>query len=175
MTPGQLDIQHGGLKGRHTTTLATKLLNKLHTREGYIALLDVAKAFPSVPRSMLTNIVKEAGAPEFIIKLLGEIYEHTPAVLSLHGRDLPICPTRRMKVGCPLSPTLSLLYYAIPLSEAMERYPEAYLYIFIDDIAVRAPTIEALLQTLVAPHEVAHMMGLRFNKDKTEVYQWVRE
>ena len=49
MTPGLLDIQHGALQGRNTTTLATKLLNDLHTQDGYMALLDVAKAFPSVP------------------------------------------------------------------------------------------------------------------------------
>ena len=64
-----------------------------------MALLDVAKAFPSVPRPMLTGIVKEAGAPENIIRMLGEIYQHTPAVLTLHGRDLPIRPTRGMKEG----------------------------------------------------------------------------
>ena len=154
MTPGLLDIQRGALHGRNTTTLATK-----HTQARYVALLDVAKAFPSVPRSMLTNIVKNAG----------EIYQHTPAVRSLHGRDLPIRPTRGMKEGCPLSPTLFLLYYNILLRETKERCPEACLYVFVDDIAVCAPTTEALLQTLDTLHEVAHMMGLRFNKDKTEV------
>ena len=63
MTPRLLDVQHGALQGRNTTTLATKLLNNLQTQDGYVALPDVAKTFPSVPRSMLTNIVKEARAP----------------------------------------------------------------------------------------------------------------
>ena len=49
MRPGLLDIQHSALQGRNTTTLATKLLNDLHTQDGYVALLDVAKAVPSVP------------------------------------------------------------------------------------------------------------------------------
>ena len=49
MTPGLLDIQHGAIQGRNTATLATQLLNDLHTLDGYVALLDVAKAFPSVP------------------------------------------------------------------------------------------------------------------------------
>ena len=64
MTRGLLDIQHGPLQRRNTTTLATKLGNDQRTQDGYVALLDVAKAFPSVPRSMLTTLVKEAGAPK---------------------------------------------------------------------------------------------------------------
>ena len=127
---------------------------------------------------MLTGIVKEAGAPENIIRMLGDIYQHTQAVLSLHGRDLPIRPTREMnsfKEGCPLSPTLFLLYYDILLRETKERCPDACLYVFVDDIAVRAPTRGALLHTLDSLHEVAHTMGLRFNKDKTEVYHWAKD
>ena len=120
--------------------LATKLLNDLHTQDRCVAVLDVAKAFPSVPRLMLTNIVKEARALETIIRMLGGIYQHTPAILSLHGRDLPIRPSRGMKEGCPLSPTLILLYYDILPRETMERCYEACLYVFVDDIAVRAPT-----------------------------------
>ena len=172
MTPG---LQHGAIQGRNTTTLATRLLNDLHTQDGYVALLGVAKAFPSVPPPMLTGIVKEAGAPENIIRMLGEIYQHTPAVSTLHGRDLPIRPTTGMKEGCPLSPTLFLLYYDILLRETKERCPGAHLYVFVDDTVVRAPTKESLLHTLDTLHEVAYTMGLRFNKDKTEVYHWAKD
>ena len=76
-----------------------------------------------------------------------------------------------MKEGCPLSPTLVLLYYDIPIREATERCPKGCLYAFVDNIAVRAPTTEAFLQTLDKLHHVAQTMGLRFNKDKTEVYR----
>ena len=94
--------------------------------------------------------------------MLGEIYQHTPAVLTLHGRDLPISPTKGMKEGCPLSPTLFLLYYDILLRETKERCPEAQLYVFVDDIAVRAPTKETLLHTLDTLDDVAYTMGLRY-------------
>ena len=107
MTPGLLAIQHGALQGRNTTTLASNLLNNLHTQDGCVPVLDVAKAFPSVPRSMVTNIGKEAGAPETIIRMLGEMHQHTPHVLSVHRRDLPIRPTRGIKEGCPLAPHCS--------------------------------------------------------------------
>ena len=99
-------MERGPLQGPNTTTLATKLLNDLHTPDGYVALLDVAKAFPSVPRPMLTGIVKEARAPENIIRMPGEIYQHTPAVLSLHGRGLLVRPTMGMKEWCPPPPQI---------------------------------------------------------------------
>ena len=175
MTPGLFDIQHGPLQGRNTTTLATKLLNNLHTQDGYVALLEVAKAFPLVPRPMLTGIVKEVGAPENIITMMGEIYQHTLAVLSLHRRDPPTRPTRGMKEGWPLSPTLFLLYYDILRSETKERCPDACLYVFVDDMAVRARTTGSLLHTLDTLHKVAHTMGLHFNKHKTEVYHWAKD
>ena len=124
---------------RHTTRGPTRpkdhdpsheATKRPHTQDGYVALLDVAKASPSVPRPMLTGIVKEAGAPENIIRMLGEIYQHTPAVLSLHGRDLPIRPTRGMKEGCPLSPTIFLLCRDILLRETKERCLGAHLHYY---------------------------------------------
>ena len=51
----------------------------------------------------------------------------------------------------------------------------ACLYVFVDDIAVRAPTRDALLETLDTLHEGAHMMGMCFNKDKTEGYHWAKK
>ena len=156
-------------------TLATKLLNDLRTQDGYLVLLDVAKAFPLVPRPMLTGIVKEAGATENITRTLGELHQHTPTVLSLHALDLLIRPTRGMKQGCPRSPTLYLLYWDILVRETQERCTGAHLYVFVDDIAVRAPTRESLLRTLDTLHEVAYTMGLRFNKDKTEVYHRAKD
>ena len=109
-TASLLKIRQRAPQGKNTTTLAAKLLNDVHTQDGYVAVLDIAKAFLSVSRSMLTNIVKEAGTPATIKRMLGEICQHTRAVLSQHRRDLPIRPTRRMEEGCPLSPMLLLLY-----------------------------------------------------------------
>ena len=45
---------------------------------------------------------------------------------------------------------------------------------FCQQFGVRAPTTDALLQTLDTLHEVAHTMGLRFNQDKTQVYHWAK-
>ena len=76
----------------------------------------------------------------------------------------------------PLTNTIRiLLHYDILLRETKKGCPGAHLYVFVDDIAVRAPTRESLLHTLDTLHEVAYTMGLRFNKDKTEVYHWAKD
>ena len=46
---------------------------------------------------------------------------------------------------------------------------------FVDDTAVRAPSRGLLLHTLDTLHDVAHTRGLRFNRDKTEVYPWAKD
>ena len=145
MTAGLLPIQHGAISGRNTTTLAAQLVNNLHKADAHVALLDVAKAFPSVPRSMITDIIRQADAPEPIVRMVTEIYDYTPATPHLHGHELRIRPKRRIKEGCPLSPTLFLLYYDVLLRETLDRQPDANLYVFVDDIAVRAPDTTTLL------------------------------
>ena len=69
----------------------------------------MAKTFKFVLKPMLTDIISTAGALGPIVQLVGEIYRSTPAVLSLHGREVPMNPTWGMKEVCPLSLTLFLL------------------------------------------------------------------
>ena len=53
------------------------------------------------------------------MRMITEIYSHTPVVLHLHGGDLPIHPKHGTKEGCPLSCTLFLLYYDMLLRETL--------------------------------------------------------
>ena len=101
-----------------------------------MALLDVAKAFPSVPRTMIMHILRELGAVVHSIRMLVQIYSHVPTALHLHGRDLPIHLKRGTKEGCLLSPIFLVLYDDVVLWENLSRHPYTHLYMFVDDIVV---------------------------------------
>ena len=136
MTRGLLNIQHFVLSAHNTTTLAAALtlINPgLDKTAGYLALLDVAKAFPSAPYTTITDLTCEAGAPEPIVRMLIGIYRHTPATLHLHGRHLIIHPKLSMKDGCPLPPTLFLLYHDVLLCETLTQHPKAHMYVFVNE------------------------------------------
>ena len=139
-----------------------------------MALLDIAKAFPSVPRTMITDIICKAGAPQPMVRMVTEIYHHTPTTLHLHGRGVPIHPKRGMKEGYPLSSTLFLLYYDVLLHETLTQHPTTQEYRFVDNITVRAPNKMELLNTLNHLHCVTYRMGLHFNAGKTKTYHWGR-
>ena len=130
-----------------------------HTHGGHIALLDMAKAFPSIPRLMLTDMTSAACTPNPVVWLVGEIYHSTPAMLSLHGRELPGNPAGGMKEGCRLSVTLFLLYYDILLRETLVRHLNANLCVFVDDIAVGVDYPSIVTETLNHLHDVAHLAG----------------
>ena len=49
-TTAHLTKEQHGVKGRTTTQCTSTLRERLHAKGGFVVLLDVAKAFPSVPR-----------------------------------------------------------------------------------------------------------------------------
>ena len=48
MNPGLLTIHRGAVRARNNTTLTATLIHNLPKMEGYLALLGVAKPFPSI-------------------------------------------------------------------------------------------------------------------------------
>ena len=78
------------------------------------------------------------------MQFVRQIHHKTPAVLSLHSCKVPINPTKMDA----LSPTPFLLYYDSLLRETLTHHPVADLYVFVDDIAVKANYPATLTKTL---------------------------
>ena len=101
-----------------------------------------------------------------MVRILTKLYSHTPVVLRIHGCDLCIHHKRGMKERCPLSPTLFLLSYDVLLWETLSRHPDALLYIFIDETAVRAADQTTLLDALNHLYRVTYRLGLTLTRIK---------
>ena len=89
MAPSFIAIQHRGLRGQNTTTLATYLLNNMYNHRGHQAQLTVAKAFPSVPQMMITKTMPVTGAFDPTTHIISELCNCTPLVLCLHWPQPP--------------------------------------------------------------------------------------
>ena len=75
--------QTGGRKGHTTVTQALALWSNTLQFEGdgYIVLLDIAKAFPSTPHPLLWETMYTPGVPPTMISILG-MHMNTPSAAS---------------------------------------------------------------------------------------------
>ena len=101
--------QHEGIKGTTTTALASQV-HRLIAKNCYLAFLDVAKAFPSVPRSLLPFLLSVSGARAGLVNTVANMYGPTIADTQAQGKKLQISTALAAK-GCLLSPHLFIYCY----------------------------------------------------------------
>jgi len=71
------ESQGGSRKGHTTTGQAIAMWATLAAQEGrqYVCLLDIAKAFPSVPHQSLLQALQAIGAPLQLLRIIQRIYQ----------------------------------------------------------------------------------------------------
>jgi hypothetical protein len=79
--------------------------------ERHLALIDVEKAYDSVPRCRLWEILTEISMDPELVEVIMKIYDNHIAYVR-HGNTLsqPIVPTKGLRQGCSLSPVLFNIY-----------------------------------------------------------------
>ena len=78
----------------------------------YVVFIYLTKAFDTVSRSGLYNILKLLGCPETLLSILVAFHENMKARVQFHGsmsKTFPIC--RGVKQGCILAPTLFGIFF----------------------------------------------------------------
>jgi hypothetical protein len=76
----------------------------------YLIFIDFEKAFDSINRTRIWNIMKKYGIPELIIDLVKQSYDgETCQVVHDGSLSEPIPTTAGVKQGCILSPVLLLM------------------------------------------------------------------
>ena len=76
-------------------------------KEANIVLLDLAKAFDTVPHSSIKRAMRRQGVHQCMISVLEDLYEDATTTIKSGQEETPkIQINSGVKQGCPLSPTL---------------------------------------------------------------------
>lgn len=169
-----------GFKALNGVGMNTMLLHNIlkHARNNlnnlYIILLDVSKAFDSIPHQSITRALKRNNCPSEFIQIVNNQYQDIHTTITCgQERSPPINIKRGVKQGDPMS---SILFNLV-IDELFERIQDHYGYeipgvgsvnarAFADDIALFSSTEIGMEQLLRITEEFLAERGLELNANK---------
>ena len=188
--------QNGFRPGRSTTSHILALRRiiegvKIHNLKAIIVFVDFKKAFDSLHRGNLMQILRNYGVPSSIMNAIEQLYKDTFAkVLSPDG----LTEQFEIKAGGLQGDTLAPYLFAIAVDYVMReavqldkdtlgfeiqpkrssRYPAIKItdLLFADDIALLANEIWQAQELLSRVETEAAKVGLHVNAKKTELMAW---
>ncbi|GFR00695.1 retrovirus-related Pol polyprotein from type-2 retrotransposable element R2DM [Trichonephila clavata] len=135
-------IEHNYLLSEH---LETARRDKC---ERFVAWLDIANAFGSIPHSVILEALQRNGVDQHFLHLVKNIYTHAETrVLTEEGPTAPIPLMCGVKQGCPLSGILFNIAIDVVLQGVQESQEERAVLAFSDDIvlAKTGPQLQLLI------------------------------
>ena len=174
------EVQRGFRKGCSTLMNCVVLDTMLHLGKTesplYGALIDVSKAFDSVPHSAMLQALRAKNVDEGIITLIEQMYDKNEVQFEQYGICLPA--RRGIRQGDPLSPLLFniVLDFAIGKVEALQcGFPVAKDKIgalaYADDVAIFANSERQLQCSLDIFIKALAEIGLTISSTKTYIFQ----
>ena len=184
----KISVEQAGFRRSHSTidhifTLHSMVSNCLFGRRRskfYVCFVDFQKAFDTVKRAILWDILQREGVSDKMLNMVKAIYEQVLAVVR-YGNELSeeiSCPLG-VRQGCLLSPllfTFLMTELAKGISEGGRHgyqfspgMIELFSLLFADDIALLATTPIGLQNQIDNLRRGAERLGLVVNLDKTKV------
>jgi len=148
------------------------------SKQLYICFVDFRKAFDSIWREGLWQVLRHLGYPEKLIRLLESLYRGTFSAVRTGGDVSDWFETIvGVLQGCMLSPLLFNIFLEIIMARALKDVDVGAVIggtiisslRFADDIAAMAEEEDDLQQTVNHIAQESSRMGLRINAEKTEV------
>ena len=178
----QASFRKGSSITDHVFTLYA-ITQKYLSRPGgklYVAFIDLRKAFDSVRRDTLLNMLCSAGISNTFINAVKAIYGKVLSCVRVNGEftDMFDCP-QGLRQGCVLSPTLfSIVINEIATSVANEGKHgiqllpgliELFILLFADDLALLSCSPHGLQVQLDCVHRLCMELGLKINTEKSKI------
>ena len=175
--------QSGFTPGKSTTDriLALRVLveRRREFRQGFFAAyVDLKKAFDSVHREALWDLLGFRGIPAAILGLLVALYSGTESAVKCGGGVSSFFPVNSgVRQGCVLAPSLFNTCMDWVLGGAVDRSrcgadignTRITDLDFADDAVIFAESLEVLVLALEALHEGAKPLGLQVSWIKTKI------
>ena len=175
--------QSGFTPGKSTTDqiLALRVLveRRLQFRQGLLAAyVDLKKAFDSVHRETLWELLRVRGIPARIIDLITGLYSGTESAVKCGGGTSSFFPVNSgVRQGCVLAPSLFNTCMDWVLGKVADQsHCGASVgntmvtdLVFADDAVILAESLEVLVMALEVLHEEAKPLGLKVSWPKTKV------
>ena len=147
--------------------------------ETHIAFIDFQKAFDSVNRTKLWEILQESGYPPHLIKVVKSLYRDTKVIIETGNfRSDEIATNRGVRQGCGLSPALFNIY----LDDVIRKW-KAEIHtgitinencligclLFADDLIILQNSEDDLQRAVYKLSNLCQKYKLRISAQKTKV------
>ncbi len=179
-----------GFRPLHQAQMQITTLMDLHQRHAprWTVLLDIAKAYDSVPRDMIISKLISMQVPPKLVRAVQSTLEDT--WISVRGGSRWIQTNKGVKQGCVLAPLLFVLFTAnwetmanallnntapaptiahVPEPQTAASPSSTMSLVFVDDTAITGTNKRDVENTVAAWTTVIEMHALDVNADKCEL------
>ncbi len=150
---------------------------KRENKCGYMAFLDIEKAYDRVNRNVMLRVLKKIGVCEKIIKIIGSMYVNTRAKYMFGEIETEWVRSKRgVRQGCVLSPLLFGLYteeLAVRVRESgkgMQVGNERLsILLYADDVVIMSEDRRELQEILDVVTSYGNDFRVKFSAEKSQV------
>ena len=145
----------------------------------YICFVDFEKAFDSVDRQTIWNLLRHYGVPEKLVEIIQQLYNGFSCQVSHAGKlSEEFQVTTGVRQGCLLSPLLFLVVLDWVTRTAYASSGKGIQWTltaklddlgFADDLALLSHRLQDMQEKVNALGTTSQRVGLKINKEKTEV------
>lgn len=176
--------QSGFRKGRSCSDNVFSIKRILEKRrevnlETHIAFIDFEKAFDSVVRNKLWDIMYKNGYPKHLVETVKSLYKNTRIIINAGTlKSEPIKINQGVRQGCSLSPTLFCIYIDDLINKwknevtpgiFITRNKYVNILLYADDIVIIQNSEENLQRSVYKLSQIGKEYNLKISTRKTKV------